>query len=539
MAGEFDDLIPKRNGGPFDDLIPAVKMGDANAYRPPVPDHGDPGVWGALKAGASHRLDRLADGLVQGYHTLRGGPDSEAVLRGLKANRQSEDEGYERLRAKRPIATGVGSELPLAPLWFLPGGQSTALARLAAPAAIEAGVEGASYGSVGERTKNAAVGALEGAAGGVVGEALSRVVRPLARTNAPQQGVLDAAERLDFPLTAGQRSGSVPVQRVEDYLVNAPGSYGRMANMQQRQQAAVNRAASRSIGQDADAVTQDVLRAGREGLAATRDTLRNSAQVSPVHPDLLSSINKAEALATQGPKSLRADSKTMGIIDDFKEFVTSAAGPMDGKQYQTWRTMLNNEADKAFKAGDANKGDVYRELLDGLDAVARRADPKSWAANDRGFASLRILEQPNVVNEATGNVSPKSAAASFYRKYGPTAKEGNLPGELQDIALIGKGIRQYPEGSQTASRAMMGGLLAAGGGGAFVNPAAASVLGVPILNNALARILASPGSSRYLAEGLLGGSAQDAAVFAARRAGLIGGLSAPSAATAPTMAFDR
>jgi len=471
----------------------------------------DVGVMGAIGKGFQHVANNLADGITQMYLSARG---EDSALRGLKSLNEQDKQAYAPIQQAHPFATGFGEAIPL---MAIPGGQATMGARLMAPTIGAAGLGALQYGSPEERLKAAAREGGAALVGAGAGEVVGRIIKPTSGRMAPNKEVVDAADRQGIPLSAGQRSGVPALQATEDFLAQMPGSRGRMAEFRDTQRAAINKAIAGEIGQNTDNISQGVLADARTSLGATRDALKATARVSPVDPELLSAINKAESIATSGPKSLTLQPARGNIIDDFKEFVMNAPGPMGGPEYQVWRTKLKNAADDAFQHGQSLEGNVYKSLLDGLDKSARRGKEAVWKANDKAFAVLDTLEKPNVVNEATGNVNPKSLAAAFYRQYGSKAKEGGMSGAVNDVALVGKGVPWSEAGSPTMPRLAM---LALGG----MNLGA---VGVPMLTgNIASRVLTNDTAARYLANGLLGSTpaAQAAAEVIARDAARYGSL---------------
>ena len=475
------------------------------------------GVMGAIGAGFSSVADRLSNGIIQALSSDKN------VQRGLKVIDKQDKARDAEIRKDHPFAFGIGESLPL---MAVPGGQATVAGRIAAPAIGNAVLEGMSYGTPGQRMKNAAEGAVIGAVGGTVGEGLGRLIRPMRGAGTVPDEAIQAAGRLGIPLSAGQRTGSRLLNKVEDTLYQTPGAGSVIQRNVDAQKTAINRAAARSAGLPGDVVDQKYLASARAASQAERAGLEAGAKVSPVDVDLLSAISKAQRNLSgmqQGPKSLINDAPATKILDDFTNFVTTAQGPMDGQTYQAWKTLLTNAKKSAYKADDSATGEIYGDLLAGLNKAAQKGNSSAWKRSDIKFATLDLLEQPNVVNEVTGNVNPRALAAAFNRKYGAAAKEGRLAGELQDIASFAKGFPELREGSQTAGRAFMGGLL--GGAGLAAPVTTASILGGSLLGS---KMVTTPGGVRYLTEGLGSAPVQRVLLEQAQRAGTVGGVGALS-----------
>lgn len=136
------------------------------APQKPKPQIEDPGFGKTLLIGAGKTFDRIGDGLAQAYLAARG---EDSALAGLKQNVAVKDETYKPLQEMRPFATGVGESLPL---MAIPGGGASSLPgnvlRMGAAGAIPGMLE---YGTVDERLKRGATGAVAGSVVPLVGAA--------------------------------------------------------------------------------------------------------------------------------------------------------------------------------------------------------------------------------------------------------------------------------------------------------------------------------------------------------------------------------
>ena len=143
--------------------------------------------------------------------------------------------------------------------------QRTAQALSAQPVAqTAAGVAG---GGVGEATDNplyglaAALAVPAGAAG------LRRAASPVANQLTPEQHRLaQIAQQEGINLTAGQRTGSRPLQALESTFATLPGTAGPQQAINQTQRQQFNRAALGRAGINADSATPDVLAAAQRRL---------------------------------------------------------------------------------------------------------------------------------------------------------------------------------------------------------------------------------------------------------------------------------
>jgi hypothetical protein len=429
-----------------------VREGPPVTYKVPQKEWQDPGVLGGIRQGAGQFARNLSDGLVQAYATARG---DEPVLRGMRALREPEDAYYRQTQEARPFASGVGEAAPYA---LIPGGP---LASALGVGAIEA----LSYGTPEERAKRAATSGSLAFVGGKVAQKAGSMMRGGAGPgNIPTREAVKAADRIDMPLTVGQRTGIEHLQRTEDMLARAPGSSGVMAKHAAAQQQAVNRAIGTSLGAVDDAgrtpgrLTQDVVARARDAANLERNALKAATTLDAGLPAVNQALNIASAKLTGLTDNLQQDA--LAKIQSNSAVKDAVSGiikkqTFTGDQYQALRTALKEAADKAFKEGDSAVSGFYKTLREGLDDVAQQGQREAWRSSDVKFATLKLLEDTtHVWNPATGNVSAKTFANRFSQTYGQAAKEGRIPGVANDVLLAGKGLSTYPEGAQTAGRQM-------------------------------------------------------------------------------------
>lgn len=495
-----------------------VRGGPPATYEVPQRQWRDPGRLGAIREGVGQASRNLSDGLVQAYASARG---DEAVLRGIRAMRKPEDAYFKQTEDQYPLMTGIGEALPYA---LVPGGP-------VAGALGAAAVEGLSYGSPAERAKNAVLGGGMAFVGGKLGEGVGGMVRGMAGPgNIPTREAVSAAKRLGMPLTVGQRTGIEGIQRVEDMLARAPGSSGVMSNHAAAQQRAVNRAIGESLGiaPPPGRLTQDVVAGARDAANVERTALKAATTLDAAAPEVNTALTNATTKIASLTSNLQQDAiaKIQGN-SAVKDVVTGIVNrqTFTGEQYQTLRTALKEAQDAAFKGGDSAVGNFYKTLRSGLDDIAQKGNEQAWKASDVKYATLRLLEDTtHVWNPATGDVSAKNFANRFSQVYGNAAKEGRIPGSANDVLLAGKGLRTYPEGSQTAGRQMFNSALDALTIGpiryaqskVLTSPTVARAAGVPArmlsagmwpnspgLQNASA-LLARQGTRGAVAGGLLG-----------------------------------
>lgn len=132
----------------------------ATSKPPALPAEDVPGIGQTLLIGAGRTFDRIGKGMQQ----LFAGPEEAAKL---KADAESDDQQYQKLKDARPFATAIGESIPS---MVVPAGGSATLIGNAGRMALAGAIPGAlEYGSAEERAKRGIVGGVAGALAPVVG----------------------------------------------------------------------------------------------------------------------------------------------------------------------------------------------------------------------------------------------------------------------------------------------------------------------------------------------------------------------------------
>lgn len=440
---------------------------------------------GAMKAGliaAGRTTDKVVQGVRQMYNAATG---DTATLEKMAADEAEKDRLFAPLAKQRPIATAVGGA---APMLAVPAGGATALGFIGRSALAGALPNALSYGSLEDRAKGAAIGAAGGAVGGGIGLGVARALKPAGATAA---GISDdaaaAAERIGVSLSPGQKSQNAAMINFENYLAKSPGSSGAMQAKQQAQQSAINRAASNAIGQNSDDLSEGVFAAAKKGIGTEFERLQSITNPQ-VGNDFLNALAKIDAdNAARGAFK----SKSVDTLVD-KGIDLAAQGKLTGKAYKEIRTVLTNDAEAAFKAGDATLGQALKTVRKALDDAAKaslsKAEQDAWDKTRAQWAAYKTLTKSNVAE--AGNVSPARVAADL-RRGGDGFRTGAMNGPMADIGKLGEAVKgaQNPNSGQLTQQMMYG------------NP----LTGLPmLLGNKLAQsVYTAKPVERYLSEGLL------------------------------------
>lgn len=454
----------------------------------------DVGAGQAALIGAGRTFDRMAQGVkdlalsVPEYF----GSESAKAERAKMAEREAENtKFYQQLQDKRPVATFLGEAAPLlaAPV-AAGGGLAAAGAAAALPGLIE-------YGTPEERLARGALGGIGGVAGAAVGKGISRVLQPTR--GAPDAGIqagIAAAERLGYKPTAGQQTGSRFLQTMEQQAAKNPiGAAAGGRKFSEANQAALNRAALKAMGETGETITEDVFSSARGRLGAIFDTL-SSGKTIPITTRFESQVNALKQKTDlAGPfKSPEISS----LVDSAGELAKS--GQMTGEAYQAIRSQLTDHARQAAIAGKDKLKSAIKSVVGSLDEAAESvltADERAlWKTARKQYAAMKTLEKRGAVK--AGNVDPAIIRNVLQSGDRSAFARGGLSGELMDIARIGNAFRPLPD-SGTATNAVAQ-LLMTGGAGLAGPGALATVLGGPAL---VSKGLFSDAGRRYLTKGLM------------------------------------
>jgi len=477
-----DYSIDGPEGATREQVIAKVK--ERLGAKPPV-NLEDPYTATAQKQSTLENLLAGAGGAIHGMYL--GGKQMLG-----KATPQELADHAAAMKGLRSTTSGtigeVGGNIAAAvPLAMVPGA-----ATYAGSAAI-GGLQGALQPTQGDQSRlmNAGLGAVGGAAGNAVGRGISHLVQPIQRLPSAGKDLAEqAANRIGMQLTAGDRTGSVGMQQVEDLLSRTPGSAGAMRRIYDMKQQAINTAAAKSIGENADNISEPVFAAAKARLGDQFKQLSENAQVV-IGQDFMQALTKIKAGNDQLGAFRNAN------IDDLVEKGLELAkqGRLEGKAYQTLRSKISDRASDAFKSSNSELGQALKTVRDALDTSARNgmddATKNAWDTVRRQYANLKVLEKGNVIN--AGDVNPNLLKGALSRTNPAAYKSGALKGELADIARVAENYKIPAQGSQTYERGAMANML-------FGNP----LTGLPLVagSRALQMGLMNKPMQAYLTNGL-------------------------------------
>lgn len=397
----------------------------------------------------------------------------------------------------------VGNIAAFAPTALIPGANTLTGAGL-----IGAGMGASQPVASGEsRAANMAIGGASGVAGQGIANAIGRAIRPV-QSKIPEALAPLASKADDYgiPLSAAQKTGSRPLAITESVLENLPFTADKQLAIKQAQKSAFNRAILKTVGENADTASPEVLNAARTRIGSRFDAVASRNTVG-LDDEFLNSLSKVESSITSfsSPKIAETIDKGMEL---------AAKGKISGTEYQKIRSSLTKAADSAFKS-DAELGQALKSIRDSLDDAAGRsisdADKAAWTEARKQWRALKVVEKasaPTSADAVAGNVSP-AKLASVLNASDRGYKYGTGQQELGDLARIGQAfVKEQIPNSGTAQRQFYQGVIE--------NPlrlisGAAGIGSVPVQ-----AMLNSPAGQAYLLRGLLGGRQVPLAGYAER-----------------------
>jgi hypothetical protein len=348
----------------------------------------------------------------------------------------------------------------------------------------------------------------------VAESAARRIITPLP-ASAERQALAQTLHNEGVPLTAGQSSGSKPLQWMESALGDTPGSGGVAARTMESQAENFTAAALRRAGIDANRATPEVMdnafrRIGGdiEGVGRRNDVIPTAAfnnQLGRVERDynnLVSPSNRAPVIEN--------------TINDLRDMI--AAGRIDGPRYNALTSRLATQARGA--TNDPHLQQALHGIRNALDNAMEQTLFRTGNQQDmqvlrnarREYRNLIVLEKAATgagSNAAEGLISPSQLRNAVVQQ--SRRAYGRGQGDFADLARAGEALLKPLPQSGTSPRHNVThllqtiGAIVGGGAGAAGGPggAAAGALAGLAAPAVAGRALLSRPAQAYLGNQLL------------------------------------
>lgn len=394
------------------------------------------------------------------------------------------------------FAKGAGSGIVDAASMFMPAAAISKGAQVGSKTAAIADALAASAptqlasGAMGEGASQATGSPIAGMAASVASplaiKGLARAISPAVNQLTPEAKRL--SEMLMFegvPLTAGQQTGSKPLQIAESVLDNLPfsGAMGNAAKADQR--GAFNSAVLSRAGIDAKTATPDVIDAAATKLGQQFENISRQTTVNLDNNFLTDLQAAASKYGTKLPTNTRP------VFQSYVDDLMNAGNQISGEIYQQARSDLGRQA-KALVTSDPALSNALKGIQGALDDAMERSVPaplrSQWDQTRGEYANLKTIMKAmsgQGTMQAQGDISP-SALYGAARNAVSKDQFTRGAGDLNDLARAGQlFIKDQIPNSGTAQRSMIQNLLT-GGGGAGLGVGGMVAGGIPGAVGALA-----------------------------------------------------
>ena len=372
--------------------------------------------------------------------------------------------------------------------------------------------------SAGQLTKGSDAEPYARAGAAILAPAAASIGRRAIVPNAPsaeRQALAETLRNENVPLTAGQSTGSKPLQWMESVLGDTMGSGGAAARAVENQGEAFTAAALRRAGIDANRATPDVLdnAFNRIGNVFEQVGQRNNVvRDGRLTHDINTTIGEYNNLVSQSNRA----PVVMNTARDVMDAITRNGGHLTGEQYNAFTSRL------AKQARNAQTDPQLREALQGIrsaldDAMERTlfrtgnsADMQALRGARNEYRNLMVLEKAATgagSNAAEGLISPSQLRNAVVQQ--GRRDYGRGRGDFADLARAGEALLKPLPNSGTSPRhnisqllhtvgAVVGGGAGSAGGpmgtalGAMAGIAVPAALGRTLLSGPVQRRLANP-----------------------------------------------
>lgn len=395
----------------------------------------------------------------------------------------------------------AGTIAEFAPGMLFPAGAG---AGLAARAGLNVVAPAVASETAGQLTKGTAAEPYARVAGGLAGGMLpamaGRAVSPGA-ANPTRQRFATVLDNEGVTLTAGDRSGRESIRYAESVAAGTPFGGRRLADIKEGQAEQFTRAALRRAGIQADRALPEVVDQNFVRLGNEFDTL--AAQTGMRGPQGRAAAARIQAemrnFEREVPQALQPR-----IINELGTEIaqTISTQAVDGRQYQTWRTMIDRMARSAEAPVQQTLYAFRNALDDAMQASAPRALADRWRQVRREYRNMLVIEKAASgagENAASGLITPVQLAQATKQLHG-ARNYARGRGDYAELARAGHALLQPLPQSGSAPRLMISGIGSGIGGALFSTPGAISGAYIaPAIGQAVqARLTGRPTVQAYL-----------------------------------------
>jgi hypothetical protein len=451
---------------------------------------GLPGTVGSLvraglgKAGISdENLDRGSTAVrtlgmvVPGLRLLQG-PDAGDVQKGMES---VTGKFYEPKTIPGQYASTIAEFAPGA---LVPGGGAGSVAKSIGAKVLNIGVPAITSETAGQFTKDTPYEPWARLAGGVGGGvATSKAITPFGLPSKAYQRSVDVLEKEGIPLTAGQRTGSKPLQWFESNAADMPLIGGQAQRLQTNATDALARAvtermfdptqlAKRGVPEGTHLPDPSVFAHGRQSLKDEYNRLSSANQLRS-DPQLVRDLHRAESAYEANVLPSQRTADITHTKNDLIDNLIAGQGQMPGDVYQSQRSRLDRAA-KGMQ--DPERANALRDMKTALDDAMERGlsprDAVAWQLNNRRYANMK---QVGVPLAAAGGETISPLKLAQHARSGRAEQYAAQQGNMDELANAAAAVMKPLPQSGTAPRLNASQLFQGGSGGAI-----GALLGGPV-----------------------------------------------------------
>lgn len=310
---------------------------------------------------------------------------------------------------------------------------------------IKTGLSGMALGAtqpVGEgesRTLNA----IGGGGAGLLGQAgvnvLGRIAEPVVKNLSKQaEKSIQVLKDAGVPLDLAQETGSKVMGWAKRLTSDNPFTGARNQAFEEAQNNAFTKSISKTMGEDAERITPEVLKNAKTRLGDNYDYLfdNNGVRVTRSFQKDLSELRDAsEKVMPEGQKGIS------NIVNDILEKSKTNMGHLDGKQYQAIKQQLAAMEAQGGTAGHY-AGELREKLFEGLsNTIEKLGNPKDLELlkmTNKQYGNMKKIEDV-ALKDPDGHVSASKLYNSLTTKSKRNAFYQDDP-ELAKLATAGKSV---------------------------------------------------------------------------------------------------
>ena len=302
------------------------------------------------------------------------------------------------------------------------------------------------------RVMNAVGGGTAGALGQTAVNAIGRVAQPIVKNLSKQaeKGV-QILKDAGVPLDLAQETGSKVMSWAKRLTSDNPFTGGGSHAFEEAQNNAFTKAISKTMGEDAERITPEVLQNAKTRLGDVYNNLfdRNGVRVTRDFQKSLTELKDAsEKVMPEGQKGIT------NIVNDIMEKSKLNMGHLDGKQYQAIKQQLAAMEAQGGTAGHY-AGELREKLFEGLSntikKLGNKEDLELLKQTNKQYGNMKKIEDI-ALKDPDGHVSPAKLYNSLTTKAKRNAFYQDDP-HLAQLASAGKSVlTEKMPNSGTAAR---------------------------------------------------------------------------------------